>query len=69
MPLIWLAALVFLVEEFIWDTTARFMAQLGALRAIHAIEKDSGRLSQKWEGRFPAISLRAPRYHYRKVST
>jgi len=47
-PLIWLAALAFLVEEFIWDVTARFMAQLGALRAIHAIEKHIAALPPRW---------------------
>jgi hypothetical protein len=48
IPLIWLAALVFLVEEFIWDATARFMARLGALRAIHAIEKHIAALPPRW---------------------
>ena len=47
-PLIWLAALVFLIEEFIWDSTARFMARLGALRAIHAVEKHIAALPSRW---------------------
>ncbi len=47
-PLIWLAALVFLIEEFIWDSTARFMARLGALRAIHAVEKHIATLPPRW---------------------
>lgn len=47
-PLIWLAALVFLVEEFIWDLTARFMARLGAIGAIHAIEKHIAALPSRW---------------------
>ncbi len=38
-PFVWLAALVFLIEEAIWDWTAAFMARLGALRAVHAVEK------------------------------
>ncbi len=38
-PFVWLAALVFLIEEGIWDWTAAFMARLGALRAVHAVEK------------------------------
>ena len=48
IPLIWLAALVFLVEEYIWDVTARFMARLGALRAIHAIERHITSLPPRW---------------------
>jgi hypothetical protein len=47
-PLIWFAALVFLIEEFIWDSTARFMARLGAIRAIHAIEKHIATLPPRW---------------------
>lgn len=47
-PLIWLAALVFLIEEFIWDSTARFMARMGAIRAIHAIEKRIAALPPRW---------------------
>lgn len=47
-PLIWLAALVFLIEEFIWDSTARLMARLGAVRAIHALEKRIAELPPRW---------------------
>ena len=47
-PLIWLAAMVFLIEEYIWDTTARFMARLGALRAIHAVEERIAALPPRW---------------------
>jgi hypothetical protein len=47
-PFIWLAALVFLIEEFIWDSTARFMARLGALRAFHAVEKSIAALPPRW---------------------
>lgn len=38
-PLIWLAAALFLVEEFIWDWTGRMMAQLAALGAVRAVER------------------------------
>lgn len=38
-PFTWLAAIVFLIEEAIWDWTARLMARLGAVRFIHAIEQ------------------------------
>jgi len=47
-PLIWLLALIFLLEEFIWDCTARFMDKLGAFRAIHALEKHIAALSPRW---------------------
>jgi len=48
VPLIWLAALVFLLEEYIWDLTARYMAKLGDLRAVHAIEKHIAALPPRW---------------------
>lgn len=38
LPLSWLAALVFLIEEAIWDWTAKLMARLGAVRLVRAIE-------------------------------
>lgn len=47
-PFVWLAAAVFLVEEFIWDWTARFMARLGALRAVHAVERHIASLPPRW---------------------
>lgn len=47
-PLVWLAAIVFLIEEFIWDATARFMARLGALRYVHAVEKLIASLPPRW---------------------
>ncbi len=47
-PLIWLAASVFLLEEFIWDSTARLMARLGALRYIQALEKRIAALPPRW---------------------
>jgi len=47
-PLVWLAVLVFLLEEYIWDSTARVMARLGAYRAVHAIENHISSLSSRW---------------------
>jgi hypothetical protein len=38
-PFTWLAAIIFLIEEFIWDWTAKWMARFGALRLVHAIEQ------------------------------
>lgn len=45
VPCIWLLAIVFLIEEFLWDTTASLMARLGAIRAVHAVEKRISALS------------------------
>lgn len=47
-PLVWLAAAVFLVEEAIWDWTAAIMARLGAVRAVHAVERRIGALRPRW---------------------
>jgi hypothetical protein len=47
-PFIWLAAVVFLIEEAIWDWTARLMARLGAVRAVHAIEQHIASLRPRW---------------------
>lgn len=47
-PFVWLAALVFLIEEAIWDWTAAFMARLGAVRAVHAVEKRIAALPARW---------------------
>jgi hypothetical protein len=47
-PFIWLAATIFLVEEFIWDGTARLMARLGAVRLVHAVEQRIAALPPKW---------------------
>lgn len=38
LPLTWLTAIIFLIEEAIWDWTAKLMARLGAMRLVHAIE-------------------------------
>jgi hypothetical protein len=48
VPLSWLAAFVFLIEEAIWDWTAKLMAKLGAMRLVHAIEKHIASLLPRW---------------------
>ena len=48
VPFTWLAAIVFLIEEAIWDWTAAFMAKLGALRFIHALEQRIASLPPRW---------------------
>lgn len=47
-PFMWLAATVFLIEEIIWDWTAAIMARLGAVRAVHAIERRIVALRPYW---------------------
>jgi hypothetical protein len=47
-PFTWLAAIVFLIEEAIWDWTSAFMAKLGAVRIVHAIEKRIAALPPRW---------------------
>jgi hypothetical protein len=47
-PLLWFAAIVFLIEEAIWDWTARLMAKLGAMRLVHAIETRISALLPRW---------------------
>ncbi|MCE9550809.1 MAG: hypothetical protein K8R50_07370 [Betaproteobacteria bacterium] len=47
-PLTWLAAMFFLIEEFIWDQTARLMAWLGTLPVVRAIERHIAGLSPRW---------------------
>ncbi|MFA5824891.1 MAG: hypothetical protein WC825_02835 [Gallionellaceae bacterium] len=48
VPFTWLAAIVFLIEEAIWDWTAKLMARLGALRFVHAIEQRIAALPPRW---------------------
>jgi hypothetical protein len=48
VPLSWFAAIVFLIEEAIWDWTAKLMARLGAVRLVHAIEKRIATLLPRW---------------------
>ena len=48
VPLSWFAAIVFLIEEAIWDWTAKLMARLGAVRLVHAIEKHIAALLPRW---------------------
>jgi hypothetical protein len=47
-PLSWLAAIVFLIEEAIWDWTAALMAKLGAMRLVHAVETRITALPPRW---------------------
>ena len=47
-PLTWLAAIVFLIEEAIWDWTAAIMARLGAMLLVRAIEKRITTLHPGW---------------------
>ena len=47
-PLTWLAAMFFLIVEFIWDQTARLMASLGKLPVVHAIERHIAGLPPGW---------------------
>ena len=47
-PFIWLAAMIFLIEEFVWDLTARLMARLGAVRVVHAVERHIAGLAPRW---------------------
>jgi len=48
VPFMWLAAAVFLVEEFVWDWSAAMMARLGAVRAVHAVERRIASLRPRW---------------------
>ncbi len=48
VPFSWLLAIVFLIEEAIWDWTASLMAKLGAVRLVHAVEKHIATLSPRW---------------------
>lgn len=47
-PFVWLAAALFLVEEAIWDWTAAVMERLGAVRAVHAIERHIAAMQPRW---------------------
>lgn len=47
-PLTWFAAIVFLIEEAIWDWTAALMARLGAVRIVHAVEQYIAALPPRW---------------------
>ena len=48
LPLSWIAAAIFLIEEAIWDWTAALMARLGALGLVHAIEKRIAAFPPRW---------------------
>ncbi len=47
-PFAWSAAIVFLIEEAIWDWTAAWMAKLGAVRFVHALERRITALHAHW---------------------
>lgn len=47
-PFVWLAAVIFLIEEAIWDWTATAMARLGAVHAVHAVERRIAALRPRW---------------------
>lgn len=47
-PFTWFAAIVFLIEEAIWDWTAKLMARLGAVRMVHAVEQRIAALPPRW---------------------
>jgi hypothetical protein len=48
IPLTWFTAVIFLIEEAIWDWTAKIMARLGATRLVHAIEARITALPPRW---------------------
>jgi hypothetical protein len=47
-PFIWLGAIIFLVEEILWDFTAAVMARIGTVRMVHAIENLIASLPPRW---------------------
>ena len=47
-PITWVAAMFFLIEEFIWDQMERLMARLGTLSLIQAIERHIAALPPRW---------------------
>jgi hypothetical protein len=47
-PFTWLLAFLFLIEEAIWDWTAKLMARLGAIRFVHAVEAHIATLPPRW---------------------
>ena len=48
IPLSWFAAIIFLIEEALWDWTAKLMARLGAIQLVHAVEKRISALPPRW---------------------
>jgi hypothetical protein len=48
VPLSWIAAIVFLIEEAIWDWSAALMAKLGAMRLVHSVETRITALPPRW---------------------
>ncbi len=47
-PFTWTLAIIFLIEEAIWDWTAAWMARLGAKRLVHAVETRIAALPPRW---------------------
>ena len=47
-PFLWLVAVIFLIEEAIWDWTARIMARLGAVQFVHLIERRIANLQPRY---------------------
>ncbi len=48
VPLSWFAAILFLIEEAIWDWTAKAMARLGTIRFVHGVEARIATLPPRW---------------------
>ena len=47
-PFTWTVAIIFLIEEAIWDWSAALMARLGAIRLVHAVEARIAALPPRW---------------------
>ena len=47
-PFTWALAIVFLIEEAIWDWTAALMARLGAIHIVNAVEAHIAALPPRW---------------------
>lgn len=47
-PFTWAAAIIFLIEEALWDWTAALMARLGATRFVRAVETRIAALPPRW---------------------
>ena len=48
VPFTWSAALIFLVEELLWDASAKLMARLAVLRYVNALEQRIAALPARW---------------------
>jgi hypothetical protein len=47
-PFTWSLALLFLVEEWLWDASAKLMARLAVLRYVNALEQRIAALPARW---------------------